>query len=349
MLLDDYIGAQPNYPYRRQVKNILNYSQVARRYQFDASASLRVGELMQNHMDLVVENIEFARAPFPTTYIELDMRALWSGWRPTSPQSSTMDDKVGYLIQHGTVIVFAESEEAAAIATWGFRINQPQLKSLRDFFKKSDEASDIIKQAYVFGGQRTAQGYDKWVFDETTQIVAMPGKPGKWTHSQVAAHYDIIPSYENIPSKILLGAAFLGGGDPIIATAALLLLNQTHESIKQQVIPRSSGIYKGKLKSYREHNIVTIHLTKKQKIGDIIARAERHSPIMHDVEGHWKNFNKHPNCAHHWEPVGYGKTESGGHKHYWCPRCLQRKTWTEAYSRGDALKGVATTEYVVKD
>lgn len=352
-LLDTYkpTTARMPYPMRREVKSILNMAPIARHYEFDANASQRIGELMRDHLDLIIDNIEFARAPYPTTYIELDMRAIWRGWRPEQPQAPTMDNKIGYLIHNGTVVILAESDQdGSAITTWVVRINRTQAKSPQELFGKSHDASELIKQAYIFGGQRTHKAYHEWDFDEEQQGIIMPMLPNKWTYAQVAAHFDILPAFEGIPKPTLLGSAFLGGGDPIIVATALLLLNQPHSSnIEYHVIPKSSGLYKGKLKTYKEHSIVTIHLTPKQKLTDLFVHVERSSPIRHDVEGHWKNFNKHPNCSHDWEPVGIGRTEDGGVKNYWCPKCLQRRTWTESYVRGDGTKGLGTKEYVVKN
>lgn len=339
---------------RPEVEAILKFIPSARRYVFDAEASARVGEFHREHLDLMIENVEFARPPFPTTYIEIDARAMWHGWRPDQPALPTSDTTIGFLAHGDAVVVLTEAKgvfgSESMVAYNGFRINKPQSIPLDRLTGFADERADAVKQAYVFGGQR-------YVVDPADyspkqlgkgQEIRLPDLPFEWTHAQVAAHFDIRPSYVIDDPRTFVENAFRGGGDPMTALVALLLLNQPSEVIDLRTEPAGRTIFRGKLKSYREHHVVTIRLDQAVRILKGFEHSDRASPVFHNVEGHWKNYNKSPRCIHNWEPIGVQRTTSGDYRHYWCPRCFQRKTWTEAFGRGDSLRGVAMTEYRVK-
>lgn len=339
----------------------------ARRYIFDLGASERIGEMMRDCVDLMVDNIEFARTPYPTCYFEFDSTAMWRGWRPEQPaQLETRDTRVGYLVHDGSVIVIAtgtrpnthrdKSLPTDLVCGMSFRINRPQSQPYSKLTGLPDHLAEQVKNGYVFGGQR---GYDKPGdaafdhFDERTWVF-LPELPGAWTHTQVSAHFDVMPALQNTPPAMMTKMSFLGGGDPLTLTTMLLLLNQPTKYVGLTTMEGRRGIYKGKLKSFKEHHVVSLHLDKSQHVRRMFHVSDRASPIMHDVGGHWKHYNKSEWCNHHkedgrqaWEPVGPELTEGGDFKRYWCALCLQRRTWVEKFERGDAERGVTTKDYHV--
>jgi hypothetical protein len=182
--------------------------------------------------------------------------------------------------------------------------------------------------------------------------VSLPDIGDAWSHAQIASHYDVMPAYLDTDPDIFARLCFGGGGDPMTLTAMLLLLNQPSKFVALTHVARERGIYRGKLKSFKEHHVVKINLSPGQKVRDLLHTTERAAPIRHDVGGHWKHYNKAVGCNHHhpdqrqaWEPVGPERTESGDYKRYWCPLCLQRRTWTEHFMRGS--EGLATKHYEV--
>lgn len=344
----------------------------ARRYVFDKEASARVGEMMRDCVDLMVDNIEFARTPYPTCYMEIDSRAMWSQWRPDQPALPTHDEHVGFLSHNGTVIILAGGaiyetnnrgvqaihHPGGVVCGMSFRINRPQAVPYSKLTGQPPHLADVVKQAFVFGGQRyvtEAGHYHPSHFAEGTNV-NLPDLPGVWTHSQIAAHFDVEPSHVNTSPQEMVKLSFLGGGDPMLFTTMLLLLNQPSKYVALTQMAARSGIFKGKLKSFKEHHVVTLHLDKSQHVRRMFQSTDRAGPIGHNVGGHWKHFNKSDWCNHHhpderqaWEPIGPERTEAGDYKRYWCPLCLQRRTWTEKFHRGDSSRGHATTEYHVTE
>lgn len=344
----------------------------ARRFIFDHGASTRVGEMMRECVDLMVDNIEFARTPYPTAYFELDTRAMWAAWRPDQPIQDNHDERVGFLCHNGFVLTIVGGPQyethnrgvrqvlpdKPVVAGMAFRINRPQTIPFTLQTGMNEQLANAVKTAFVFGGQRGVDKPGDYAishFDDKTWVF-LPELPGAWTHDQVAGHFDVIGSDPSITGNEFVQLCFLGGGDPMVLTTMLLLLNQPSKFLALEHHPNERGIYKGKLKTWKEHNIVSLHLDPNKRIRRYFAASMRAAAIAHDVKGHWKHYNKSEGCSHHhadqrqaWEPVGPERTESGDYKRYWCPLCLQRRTFTEHFVRGDATRGAATKEYAVKE
>lgn len=368
-LLDDMVTV---FKLRPQAEAVMAQRVNARRFIFDHGASTRVGEMMRDCVDLMVDNIEFARTPYPTCYFELDTRAMWAAWRPDQPVQDSHDSRVGFLIHNGFALVIVGGPvyetmnrgvrqvlpDKPVVGGLCFRINRPQSIPMTLQTGQNEQLANAIKTAYVFGGQRGVDkpgDYAMDHFDDKTWVF-LPALPGAWTHDQVAAHFDIIGSDPGVTGQPFTQLCFLGGGDPMVLTTMLLLLNQPSKFLYLAEQARDRGIYKGKIKTWKEHHIVSLHLDPAKKIRRYFAASMRAAAIAHDVMGHWKHYNKSEGCNHHmpdgrqaWEPVGPERTDSGDFKRFWCPLCLQRRTWTENFSRGDALRGLSTKEYAVKE
>lgn len=340
----------------------------ARRFIFDREASARVGEMLRENMDLLIDNIEFARPPYPTTFFELDSRAMWHGWHPEVPSNTTADEKVGFLIHNGSVIVLASGPvfkttedgrgltavytKKAAVCGMSFRINRPQSLPFAKLTGLPTELADLCKVSYVFGGQREQDAH--YFVDRLTERtkVNLPAIGDAWTHAQIAAHFDVTPSYINNKPSEVIKLSFLGGGDPMLLTTMLLLLNQPSRYVDLEHVGREVGLWRGARMVFHEHHVVHLKLGRSAKVRDIFNLTDRRAPIAHEVMGHWKHYNKSLGCSHHhpdqrqaWEPVGPERTISGDYKRYWCSLCLQRRTWTEDFTTGGP--GVATKHYEV--
>lgn len=340
---------------RPEFSSAMAYRGQARRYVFDADASRRVGEMLCNDLPLIIDNIEFARPTFPTMYVEFDFDALWHAWHPSRAKTPVADAELGFLIHKDLVVplVTADDFPSPVVPLVGHRVNRPQSPQLRRDLAVDDEQFEILRVSFVFGGYREVDKHGGGIHN-----VYLPkmGNLGEWEARQVAAHFDIRPAYdlssisEQRRASSLRENIFRGGGDPVILTAALLLLSQPRHVVEVQEQAGWRGIYRGKLRWVKEHHRVVVHLDPSEEIR---RRARMHtdraSPLLHDVEGHWKNFNRPDEpCSHEWEPLGQERTVNGDYRRYFCPNCLQRRVWTEAYLRGDATRGVATHDYEVR-
>ena len=355
----------------------------ARRFIFDAEASRRIGEMMRTNMDLLIDNIEFARTPFPVCYFEFDTRAMWLAWRPEQPIGLTADERAGYLVHEGTVLILSNGKRPNTVrsAEWpsagfggiSFRLNRPQSVPLSKLTGQNEADALRVRDAYVFGGQRRLHngalvkriGDGSFALAENLRgslggDILMPEIGSAWTHSQIGAHFDIGSTFHEVtPSGLrevrgdhFTEICFLAGGDPVTLVTMLLLINQPSKHVAIGQVAREVGLWRGHRTVFKEHHVVTIRLDRKPTVRDIFNLTDRAAPIAHDVMGHWKHYNRGTDCNHHldderqaWEPVGTDRTLSGDYKRYWCPLCLQRRTWTEAFHTGGP--GVATTEYAV--
>ena len=349
----------------------------AKRFIFDADASARIGEMLHGHLDMIVDNIEFARFPFPTSYYELNLRALWSTWRPDWEIREDADERLGFMVHDGMVIMATTGKRPDTERDWAwpedllcglaFRINRPQSVPLTKLTGTDDVGqAELVRASYVFGGQRILSdevrrdGDHTHLYSPTSGLrgtlglgVDLPKLDGAWTHAQVAGHFDIQPALTPITTETFVELCFMSGGDPLFLTTALLLLNQPSKYVVMDYVPREIRLERGKRKVFQEHHVIRLHLNRPVKVRDIFNLTNRAAPRAHTVSGHWKQYNKSIGCDHHhpdkrqaWEPVGSERSDDGDYKRYWCPLCLQRRTWTEHYDTGG--DGISTTEYEVK-
>jgi hypothetical protein len=334
----------------------------AKRFLFDHEASARIGEMKREHTDLIVDNIEFARPPYPTAYFELDALAMWTAWRPDQPPVATADVSLGFLVHNGQVMVLASGQRPDSyqdpyygnrhlVGGLSFRINRPQSIPLTKLTGQDEETANLIRTAYVFGGQREV---DRTPAERDRELLSLsveefqrrmnykrftlPDIGEQWSHAQIAGHFDVIPAFVNTGQKAYSELCFLSGGDPLTLTTALLLINQPSRYVDLAHVPREVGLWRGKRKVFQAHHVVTLKLSREVKVARLWNLTTRTVP-GHEVMGHWKHYNKSEGCDHHhpdrrqaWEPTGPQRTVGGDYKRYWCPLCLQRRTWTEDYS-----------------
>jgi len=340
----------PHPKHSAETAAILSRAPAAKRYLFDAAASSWIGTFFRENLDLVVDNLEFARTPYPVTYMEIDARAMWTAWRPDQKPDATSDTALGFLIDGNSVLILARGKESRGeVAPLAFGINRPQATSLRKLTGYDDERADLVKQAFVLGGQRiinAGERYDRYSL-APGQEISFPQLPDVWTNQQVASHYDVRHAYAGLGETTFVGTCFLGGGDPLIATIALLLLNQPADVVRTTAVPAERRIERGKVRVFRPHNVVTVDLDSRPRVLRNWTHGERASPAWHEVEGHWRNYNRQEGCEHAWEPVGPELASNGMHRRYWCPKCLQRRTRVEAFSRGDPTRGIVSKDYAV--
>ena len=268
----------------------------ARRFVFDREASRRIGEMLNSHVDLLVDNIEFARTPFPTCYFEFDARAMWRAWRPEQPHSLTSDERVGYLVHEGTVLILSNGKRpntvrdpnwpSAGFGGIAFRINRPQTVPLTLLTGHNEADAMRLRDAYVFGGQRQISLNDPRVVhnsDGTITMdegamhgelgagISMPELHGAWTHGQIAAPLrppvdlqrgDAAGRPARGEGSDFSELCFMAGGDPLTLVTLLLLLNQPSKFVSMESVNRSVGLWRGARKVFKEHHVVRIKLDR---------------------------------------------------------------------------------------
>lgn len=127
---------------------------------------------------------------------------------------------------------------------------------------------------------------------------------------------------------------------------AFLLINKKANvltTIGQKSVISPKGIVK-----YGAHKTIDLKLFDKKEIRSIVTPpGHRSSPRRHPVRGHWVHFGEPHNCEHDWERVICDDpSEDDGRIRYRCSKCGVRRTWRNAFNRGDALKGFVNHDYV---
>jgi hypothetical protein len=329
----------------------------ARRFVFDSDACAHVGNLLFQAGDLVTENIVFAKPPYEHTYIEIaDMQRMFKSWRPTSINNpDTCDDKLGLLYVGERLYTFCSANSPKAEQTnptiGMFSINRAhgQTVPLRDVFGETSDhpltalqrlriAGDhhqwreIAKLSYLLGGMR-----------QSDHVMIVRADYDYFLNNfDLACTFDV--PYGRDYSRVLLNAAFQGGGDLLIGAACLLLLHGNKRGVHVQQVPHRRGFFKSKPAVYRAHGVVTIKLGPHDTIRRIVFGA-RESPRVHDVMGTWVHYHHDRRCEHDWQKIEMVDDR----ERYQCTRCPTLRTWRKEHVRGDATKGIKTKTYSVTE
>ncbi|MEI7510492.1 MAG: hypothetical protein WCJ62_13635, partial [Flavobacterium sp.] len=111
LLLDRVLASSPHSLTRsamdpKMVAQVQRRMRGAKPFVLDAQAISRFARVARDLPDLVVEQQEFARAPYEVMWVEFDYRQFWSELKQAIPDD-TADATVGYFIDHEVVYGFA--------------------------------------------------------------------------------------------------------------------------------------------------------------------------------------------------------------------------------------------------
>jgi len=341
-LLDVWSSQAPLKPGVERI--VRNATPTARRFIFDPDSSHHVGSLLLHAADLVAEQITFAKPPYPNTYIEItDARAMFHAWRPSYKHDPISSDiRLGFLYTGDRMYVFIAGEGVKAeLGMFSITMGHGQTAPLSSIFGDHpsithDPAHGItwqhqVKLAYLLGGMRQ---YDS---------ILMPQADYQWflDNYDLQGTLDLPPGDRARRDRIMIDAAFLGGGDLLIGAACLLLIHGNKRGVSVQGVPHHRGWWKGKQIVYKAHSVVTIKLGPKDTIRRV-AFGNRESPRRHEVMGTWVHYHKEGRCEHDWV-----RLDDPDHERYQCSRCPTLRTWRASHVRGDGGKGIVTKEYEV--
>lgn len=308
----------------------------ARRFVLSVKASERLGHFIRECEDLVLDNQQFALAPYPVTYIELNCRAayeaagkrLWSngGTRDNDPHA---DETVGYLIDGRRISVFTRTR-AGEFGMGPFQFHDGTgFPSMRfepvDMPPNAPADSDWLRLATMLGTGLFAISGD----DVRRAILA------RWTLQPAITEPEVYRHFKT---------AQCSAGDLRNIIAILLLLNQPHviRLIGQQPRPH---IAHGKRVVYAAHNVVEIELGRRREHMRRLFRhwSDRASPRRHEVRGHFAHYRLAEGCTHQWPFM----PEAGedGQPRWRCGACGGWRVWRASHERGDASRGFVTKEY----
>lgn len=307
----------------------------AHKFVLDDKASSFVGSLLHRAPLEVLQEHEFARTPFPVTWVEIDHKAYWSHLGlPSQVPTGREDTHVGYLFDHNKVWMIAKSMDRPDPSLIPMLINLHQRISFEQELRIAEYVgtSRLMLRYALLGNVNVAENSDWWMGDEATEICR--------SHRLEWYEHDYYRklSHEHRVA-ILQGSA---GHLKMILTLALLLTRPGQKVMLNSDVAHHRAIYRGKNIVYKAHHHVTIRLAHRDPVVRFTtALATGLHRRGHGVRGHWAQTRRliARGCGHQWDIIAEGR--------YQCAACSAKRWWVRDHTRGDTTKGFVTKDYPV--
>lgn len=326
----------------RQTKSAQRKTFSAEKFVFDRAASERVGIVLRDVPELLVEQIQFARPPFDLCWIEYDSDAIYRVLNPHAPLSDdeTRDRRVGILIDHHRITVVSESFNGRfGVMPCAYHLNTEWP------FAEQTQFSEQLRVS--------RRGIDYWLWGSVAPYLV---KTGKQDYLRALRDTNKAELLFNVTPTDAAATRLYNStiGDFKNHVAVLLLLNQP--SVTQYIrVPQMRGLIGRRPRPYMAYNTVRVALDPVPQIrrlgegggtGDLRRR--------HRVRGHYCHNDKarRGGCIHDWHAADAAWTpvtvRIGDDPEHWvCPICGGHRWWRAQHERGDASKGYVDHEYTV--
>jgi hypothetical protein len=284
----------------------------SRVFVFDKAASYRVGELCANSPELIADLQEFARAPFPNTFIELDASQLIAafhagGLKTLEQHGLEKDSKLGFLFTPNAIYTVSMTESGKV--GWSPLIYKWHAPMTAEQERRAIEEmgiSRVVLDQFLWGN----------VYDQLdhTQRRALRRENGLEFMMDDGWRIE-----KRHPMAALLKGG--GAGDLKVALCAMLLLIRPNLTITVSTRSAQKKLVLGRPTTFLAHRVVTVKITPERMIKRIKAAAKadrgRIGTRWHEVRGHYVHSHraKVSGCAHDWREVEPDKWE--------CPVCRQ--------------------------
>lgn len=302
----------------------------AKRFVFDSSASQFVGELMHRAPLEVLSQHRFAKAPYPSTWIEMDHDAYYRlGLKhPENPHLGAKDARIGILVHNDHVTMFVSGEN-------GHVSSIPFIYDLH----RSVSFEEELETAQDFKTSRLM--LRMWHLGEVSKNMQ-----DDWWHSTEAAdicrshRMTVLPEVLELPQdKLQILLQSHTGGLKLILVM-LLLLVRPHNTFVVHEVGHRRAIVKGKQQVLQDHHVIKLRLEHK----DPVTRYLSHQSTgihrrLHDVHGHWCQHRRKGSCTHDWREMDVDDYE--------CVKCGAKRWWRKDHQRGKKQLGRVTKEYEV--
>jgi hypothetical protein len=306
----------------------------AQKYVLDEEASSFLGDMLKQITPLVLAQHEFARTPYPNTWIEFHFPPYMKALDGRDPDD-TGDTRVGFFInERNSMFSVSETKTSkpAMLPMW-FDLHHPI------------SFEEELEMANRFGLSRMT--YRQMILG-TTSIY------DDWWKSDAATAFcrshrlRIGNSFADVPTHALQTLLRGSAGSLKQGIALLLLLTRPGQAVlKLHEQDRRRGIIRGQSRVLAPHHTVTLHLKRDmamQKVIEALHSTGRHNRL-HDVRGHWCQTRnpKYRGCDHDFQPVDIN--------HYECirPGCKAKRWWKKNHPRGDASLGKVDKTYEVTE
>jgi hypothetical protein len=338
MIIDDALIHSRKNLTRRQWERIASAHRRAESFVFGKSASALAGRFAAECGELILRHRQFAIAPFPDTYVEVDSREFCAGFRNRKLSSmdrqlgftdENADHTVGYLITGDHVFVCASGSSGSAQITPIYYTIAPPGGQAR--FDNSSWGRPIALAADADGE------WNKLVYGLGTIIPNIHDEDERQSLlREFQIHY-----LDGRTSEQAALAAYGGAGEIGNLWACLLWLNRPEHTVFSNQ-PAGRRFIGGKQVAYKAHRIVEIDLHRMRSIRRAFTLSgPRLSPRRHNVRGTFHHSGGEIACSHDWPLL----PDVDGH--WQCRRCGRLRWWVKDHVRGDATRGWVSHEYAV--
>jgi hypothetical protein len=334
----------------------------AEKFVFDEDATRRVGEVLRDVPELLIEQMEFARAPFDVTWIEYSgdiMKSTITGY-PIDHNDPTRDIWVGVLVDHNRVNVIS-------LNAWNLRTDQAgETIGVLPFAYHLQTVWPLEDQLRFCEALHTSRaGIDAWFWGSTYNRLHELGRADSIRALRATTMAEMLDRRlllegggidARTASKLIAASA----GDLKNVVALLLMLNQPRAT-RYVRVPERRGWVAHKPKPFMAYHHVNMTLAPREQI--VLLREGLGSGELrrrHRVRGHYchdetaRDYARIAGCIHEWVPCDAEWTPAPGmaideREHWRCRVCDGKRWWRESHERGDASKGfVDHTDYRVE-
>jgi hypothetical protein len=312
----------------------------ARRFVFDAEASVHLGHFIRDCGDLIIANRRFAIPPFETVYLQCDIHTMIKAiGRQTSGNlfgGTPLDLLTGYLVHKGSVWPIAAGEPAPG-----------KLRSGIGGFRY--DLDTPVGSAAIFPGICLQdRGNEEWARMALLLGTTSHDMPDEETRLDIIHSIRITPNFEldwRKKSDLALRVFYGGMGDIRNLWAMLLLLNQT-QRIRLEQVPWRAAIVKGRRKVYAAHSLVRLNLAPHETLRKVMLPSLRPLPRRrHAVRGHFMHIHLRQHCIHVWPALP--EIDDNNTPRWTCQNCKGLRIWRRDHWRGTAAEGFVDTDYSV--
>ena len=301
-------------------------------YVLDEEASAFLGDMLKQITPLVLGQHEFARAPYPETWVEFDFPAYMKALDGRDPDADG-DTRVGFYVNSRNSM-FNVSET---------KTSKPVMLPIWFELHRPISFEEELAMANHFGLSRLTY---------RQMLLGTSGLDEDWWRSDAATAFcrghtmRASDALMGMSARALLPMLQGSAGSLKQCIALLLLLTRPGQAVlKLHEQDRRHGIIRGRTKVLAPHHKVTIHLRRDMamhKVIEALHSTGRHNR-WHDVRGHWCQTRnpKYAGCEHDWQPVDKD--------HYECIRvgCKAKRWWKADHHRGDPSLGKVDKTYEV--
>lgn len=311
----------------KEARSMLNtVRHTVKRFTFDTDASYRHGVFAIECADIVCQQSQFAVAPFPNTYIEIDNHAALTSGQEVAPDAAK---RLGFLFTETGDIYCLSGDERRA---------------------------DFNPFVYNHAGTGVANmpaGYHTFKRNLMLGQVSEGLRDGVDHFAHRLTDVWDVSLTMNLPRNIFDVMVTECAGSLKRALAAVLMLHQ-RKLVRLREIAPTRGLVNGKMRTYAAHSLVSLDvsgdpLELRRSIGKTDIHMRRH-----EVRGHYVHYDVSQHCDHDWtvlrnETLMKRDIDRVGKEiaRWSCNSCGGRRVFREAHYRGDAGLGYVSKNYEV--